>query len=729
MIRRLTILLASVSLTLFSSHGFAFEYGILRIPKSVETLRHDLLTRPLLCLEKIEHGLDAATQLSGDASFYSVKVQVATQQIAALCALRAGKPVLAEQYIDHSLELAKTHQAYLLQGNLIAALIAAQDPNQSTHAQEHLDVATEMAQSLKHYPLPNLQFQIQRLQGLRHMSMGQFNEAKNHLLRAKEEAYASQSAFFRARAEDLLGRLSVRNDQPELALSHFNEALNFIRSAQSDAEHLLLSEINEEIAAIYMQQQETDIAQQYQENAIEQAEALGSPQLLARQIATLADMASHTNQQNVAIAHLFVARDFANQARLWEISADIEHRLALNYQAINDYTAALLHFEVARELYQRQQQPDNELSVLLDLGLLHIANGEAGLAILQLERAEELANTMGLTPSHTRVFKTLAEAYEQNGNFDLALEHYKLFHQLSSQYQEIRAKYSDQQFKQHYQYIEQAHQLSELTQEKAALLQKTSFQQLILTLSAVLIVLLIMLYISSRQRSIAQGHRMRKLNHQLERNPATGYYQLHHCSDPLNMLKRYAQNSSLFEDPDNDYVLALLTIEAMEAEPQRVLGQAKRQELYKHLIEKILQPDNSNIAVGHLTHRTLLICAPKNERDCAQWFEYWQSQAELFAVENQLKVVLISGGCNMPFLTKARDAIDDIELVEVASLAQEAAKQLVIKSGQSEWLELNAMKDSPVAFFGKDIHQDVKQAISKGLVKISCSGDKSNISW
>jgi hypothetical protein len=87
------------------------------------------------------------------------------------------------------------------------------------------------------------------------------------------------------------------------------------------------------------------------------------------------------------------------------------------------------------------------------------------------------------------------------------------------------------------------------------------------------------------------------------------------------------------------------------------------------------------------------------------------------------------GCCSLPFLAKAKDAIDDKGMTEVVWLALEGAQQLCKHTNQTQWVELTAMSGSHAAFFCSDLTQDVKQAIAKGLVKVNASSDKSLINW
>ncbi len=703
-----------------SSNLAAYEHGFIHVPKNLEPLRQLLMANPRACLQEIAQPQRKPIKPQDPQS-----EEILSNQLGALCAYRISHTEQALNYINKAIEQAseKQYQAYLTQAYIIAGLILSGDPKQASASYHYIQLAQKQLDKLNVFPLPNMRFQLEKVLAIYYQSQGKSSEAKSHLLKAKEEAYAGKSEIVRAWSENLLAEYYLVNNQPELALSHLSEAQINERGRASHEALLLSSIVNSNIAKVYLDQGELAIAEQYQQEAIANAQQLSNPDIQAKEIAALGDMAGLADDIDAALVHYLNAKDIAKANNNKPLLADIELQLGKTYMKLSNYTPALVHLQIARQLFNELKLTNKLLQSLLLLGELHINNNENGLAILQLEKAEKIANTMGLTSSHSKVYKLLTQAYEQNGNYDLALEQFKVYHNLSQQYQQIRNELKREQFKQHYQYIEQAQQLSELTKEKALMVQQSNVQQLILVLVCAFGIMLLFIYLVTRQKLLSNTTHLSQLTKQFTLHPMTGLPQLANSETPLLCL-----HDSQHHSP-SARTLAILSIEYLRLSDHQTLGFQTQRNLLTCLISDLKRSLEGDYQLGHINDKQLILCIDQANTSPQQLCQQLTACAKMSASRQQIELSLAIGCCSQPFLVKAKDAIDDKGMNEVVWLALEGAQQLCAKTQQSQWVELSAMSGSHAAFFCSDITKDIKQAIAKGLVKVNASADKTLINW
>jgi len=703
-----------------SGNLVAYEHGFIHVPKNLEPLRQLLISNPRACLQEIEQPQRKAIKPKDPQG-----EEILSNQLAALCAYRISHTDQALDFINRAIEQAteKQYQAYLTQAYIIAGLILSGDPKQASASYHYIQLAQQSLDKLNVFPLPNMRFQLEKVLANYYQSQGKSSEAKTHLLKAKEEAYAGKSEVVRSWSENLLAEYYLTNNQPELALSHLSEVQINQRGKPSSEALLLSSIVNANIAKVYLDQVELAIAEQYQQEAIASAVKLNNPDIQAKEIAALGDMAELGGDIDAALVHYLNAKDIAKANHNKPLLADIELRLGKTYMELSNYTPALVHLQIARQLFSELKLNNKLLRSLLLLGELHINNHENGLAILQLEKAEKIANTMGLTSSHSKVYKLLTQAYEQNGNYDLALEQFKVYHNLSQQYQQIRNELKREQFKQHYQYIEQAQQLSELTKEKALMIQQSNVQQLVLVLVCAFGIMLLFLYLVTRQKLLSKTTSLSQLTKQFTLHPMTGLPQLANSEIPLLCLDEAQYH------PQSTRTLALLSIEYLGFSEHQTLGFQTQRNLLTCLISDLKDSLEGDYKLGHINDKQLILCIDQANTSPHQLCQQLTACAKLSATKQEIELSLAIGCCSQPFLVKAKDAIDDKGMTEVLWLALEGAQQLCAKTKQSQWVELSAMSGSHAAFFCSNITEDIKQAIAKGLVKVNASADKTLINW
>lgn len=98
--------------------------------------------------------------------------------------------------------------------------------------------------------------------------------------------------------------------------------------------------------------------------------------------------------------------------------------------AMGEYDQAQSHLQNAKLLVEAHGRDISYLYVMVDLGEVYLAQNKLDLAQQELLNALEIASQMEMPNEQARCYQSLSIIYEQKGQFDKALEHYKIFHSL-----------------------------------------------------------------------------------------------------------------------------------------------------------------------------------------------------------------------------------------------------------------------------------------------------------
>ena len=98
------------------------------------------------------------------------------------------------------------------------------------------------------------------------------------------------------------------------------------------------------------------------------------------------------------------------------------------YAASSDPVQALDYFEQALALARERGYKQFEAAILRDMGRVHLSDRQTEQAHRDLAQALDIADSIHARPVMFEVHQTLAELYEQAGDFQQALAHYRQFH-------------------------------------------------------------------------------------------------------------------------------------------------------------------------------------------------------------------------------------------------------------------------------------------------------------
>jgi hypothetical protein len=701
----------------------AYDNGIYKFSRPLTKASDYLLTAPTTCLEKLKPQLENNAKTDGSAADL---LAIQTHQLAALCAARAG---LIEQAITQSqTAISLSNTAQLPKQKIISELIQAQiyvhDPQNQKKAEQSLNAAQQLRTQLRNTGNHLITFELSRNFARLEMNRGNMSLAKDQLLNAKDMAYASGESLLMGWAEANLGDYYQRLEQDELALSHYVDAAKFA-SDETPAALLLKGEIEFHISQIYLVEDEVDKAIRHQNLAVQTAQRQGDTRLMAIRMASLASLYQDAGSHDIALAHYLNAQELANQGVDNYLRAQIELHLGETYLQQDDIDSAQAHLNNARRRFSRYNDPAALISTLLLLGETQIKNNEPGLAILQLKHAQSLAKNT-FSSQQGQIYRLLSKAYENNASYQEALDLFKRFHELSDQLQQAKDKQRRKHFTQHYQYIEQAQQLSDLTRDNALLKERLHNRELTAMVLLALLLLTILVWSIYRQRAIRLGFEGDQLRDALHYHRNTGWVRLGFSEAPLSAFR--ALGKYPFTDPANARHI-IVSMQLFGIHLDKTIGFSQRNKLERSFAKHLGHHLDSQTIIGHMGRYNYLLVAPLNDISAPEFCAQLIATCEDFIKEYQLALKVALGCCEAPFIENAKDAIDDSGICEITSLALDGAQQLVVQTGTSQWVELKALSCSPATLLGESLSQDVKKAISKGLIKLSASSDKTLIKW
>lgn len=708
----------------------AYGNGLLPLSADLQTYHRLMVQNPALCLQQINKTLHPNPN-SDEAIIFNTSMQpIMLHQIAALCAIRDGQRNIALNHINQAIQISEqaSQPLLLLRSSLIKAQILLEAPADLEDAQL---IAVQLQQDISQISaqLPSsFSFQFALLNARIKLAKQQRLAAKNQFNLALKIAKLTHDPLILGWALTWLGIYHQRINQPEQALLNYTKALRYVSANHSSSEYLRCH-LNHYLSEIYRHENDWGKALEYQRVAISSAQKLGNKALIAKNIASIAYIYQQTGQFNLALVHYLNAQDLAKRNHYFLLAAEIDFWLGQTYQQNQNDKQALSHLNIARRYFQDPINPLWLIKTLLLLGEIHIANNEPAIAILQLTRAESLAAQLQSVPHTSEIQHLLSMAYEQTGAYPEALAHFKQFHRLSQQYQQLQSQNNQVQFSKHYQLIELQQQVDQLAQTNQNLKDRAhNRRQFTLVVTGLAIIFMILcLMMKFRLRRFQQQRRA--LTDRLYYHPRTGWPALEMSDSPLDQLRQlghYPMFNGLY--PSKQHVLFVVRMcgelfsHRSGFEQRKQLGTSFAHHIYHHFGERFI--------TGHLGGQSYLFITPLGDHNEEQLCQHLQDVISQFIATRHLQQKVAIGCCLSPFLNKAEEAINDRGLIEIAHLALDAAIAQVTRTQEHQWLILKAIQNSPAAFFQSEhLSEDVSEAIKKGLIKVISSTPKDAINW
>ncbi|MFM2485836.1 tetratricopeptide repeat protein [Celerinatantimonas yamalensis] len=704
----------------------AYGIGVLPLPNSLSNYQQLMLQNPGQCEQQLNHRLSALSSQSQVTQQSSDSSSIVMYQLMALCANLNGSPIRALAHIHEAITQQKGNspqlsaRSYLIQTQLLLVNSQVDQARIAfVKAQQAISQLTALP-LLIHFEMILTDARLQLQQQHQVIAQNLFNQA---LSLAKQ----SHHPILLGWAQTWLGLYYQHSGQLEQALTHYTQAIRYA-SSQSPAASFLRNHLHHYLSQIYQQQPQWSKAIHYQQNAIGAAEQLGNTALIARSVADIALIYQQMHNYDLALVHYLNAQDIARQSQSWRLVAKIDFWLGQTYLLNQNSTQALEHLNIARHYFQNPIAPLWLVKTLILLSEIHIANQEPALAILQLTKAEQLTTQLPSSTNADKIEHLLAIAYQQSGAYEQALIHYKLYHHLMQNYQQLQRHISQTQFANHYQFIEQQQQVNQLLQANQRLQQQSNDRRLLIIILIVLCLVLFIFWLTAKLRLRQNYAQRRELIDRLYYNPRTGWPSLETADRPLKQLRRlghYPMNNGL--SPSSSHVIVMMRL-CGEMFQNQHSGFAQRKQLETSFAHHIYHHLGERYLACHLGGTSYLFITPYDAQEPEQLCEQLLDIVSQFIHTRQLPYRVAIGCCLSPFLNRSPDAISDSGLVEIAHMALEMAIAQTANSKLHQWVVLRALSCSPAAFFqSEQINQDIQDAVHKGLVKVVSSTDNKAI--
>lgn len=525
-------------------------------------------------------------------------------------------------------------------------------------------------------------------------------------------------------ADMLEGDLLHLTNQDEHSLLAYHESL---QQAEKIHQLQLQLQLTTRISELFAQEQDLPNAIDYAEQALDITQQIGNDSWQADAIIHLAQLKREAHDTNLALALLLNASGVYKHTARPQDLARLHLEIGKTYEQLHHYSEAQTYLTAAYELFQRQHLPYYERLSLLALAELYNQQDNPVRAIVLLE---QMLNTPIPEQKNleTELYRLLSLAYENNGQFDKALLNYKLYS--NSQHDADASNPSPQSdFFANYTRLDQSQRLQELDNEKRRLDGELNWYFKV-GISAALIMTIMgvgLLWHIRKLRFLRQEQQ--QLQQAIDYDPVTN------LGSAYLLQKEFGKHQVALQ-PDGTTVPLPATVMLLfrvngltDLECQ--VGLKKAQSILRQVSHAIRQrmPEQCNFYL--LPDRLILCTIPEDATN--QYHEI------IVRIENRIGVIMrkygldervICGKVQYPFLSKSVNALKPLQTLEICGIALAGAMQLSTKLCKNVWVELFAIDYQQAAFFNGELRTRTIDAITKGLVKVSCSEKHANnIDW
>ncbi len=548
--------------------------------------------------------------------------------------------------------------------------------------------------------------------------------AKEMLSQVRTLLVTSPNPQLAAWADMLEGDLLHLTGQDEHSLLSYHETLE---QAAKNYQLTLQLQLTTRISQLFTQKDDLANAIRYAEQALELTQQLGNESWQADAIIHLAQLKREARDTNLALALLLNASGVYQHSTRPQDLARLHLEIGKTYQQLHRYNEAQAYLTAAYELFQRQHLPYYERLSLLSLAELYTQQEDPGRAIVLLE---QMLNTPipEQKSLETELYRLLSIAYENSQQFDKALLNYKLF--TNSQHESTTTEEPPQSdFFANYTRLDQSQRLQELDNEKHRLDSALDWYFKVgITAALIMTILGIALLWHIRKLRLFRQEKQ-TMQQLIDYDPITN------MGTSLLLQKELSRQSKTPWQPDALHSMPPATVMLLFracglTDLECRVGLKKAQSILRQVSHSIRQrmPEQSQYFL--LSDRLLLCTIPESAID--------QHNEIIVRIENRLGVIMrkyglnervICGKVQYPFLSKSVNALKPVQTLEVCGIALAGAMQLADKLGKNVWVELFAIDYQQAAFFNGELRTKTIEAITKGLVKVSCSEKNVSIDW
>lgn len=251
-----------------------------------------------------------------------------------------------------------------------------------------------------------------------------FNAARQALTIAEELDYPEGLSG----AHNLIGSKYLDFGDHELAHQHYLSALR-IEEERGNMEGM--AGVYNNISLIHVEQEQYETAATYLEESIRIWEEIGDPAQLLIGTNNLGVIHRREGNYEAALDYFW---DTSKRAILSDEPDSLAYVIAtLNigntYRNLEMHNRAKIHLQTAINYFRRHQLTSHIIFTSIVMGDLYREEGNYSRALRFASEGLELATREGMRDKMKEAHEVLATIYEDQGNFELAYDHFRIFHQ------------------------------------------------------------------------------------------------------------------------------------------------------------------------------------------------------------------------------------------------------------------------------------------------------------
>ncbi len=340
--------------------------------------------------------------------------------------------------------------------------------------------------SAEYYQLLRRDADLHRLLALGWQNMGRFKLALQEIQRGITMAMMCNDLQLQASIFTDMSQILQKQGVYERALEYLVKAVKIYEKL---GETLMIANTYQIIGKIYIENNDYINAYRFLKNSLRLHQSLDNKAGLAtiyndlgslKRLTKETDSAQYYYKQSLQINKLL-----SNQQELGINYLNI----GILWEDMGNYSYAKVYLQEARNIFVQMNDEENLVKVLLEQGVVEAKENNYSLAINLLTKAEKLASNYGWIAIRKSAAKSLAEIYENIGDYYNAFKYQKLYTSVNDTLNDLERQKQILSIQATYDFERQQNELL-LEQEKRKNLEKNQTLQRVITLSSLLALIL-----------------------------------------------------------------------------------------------------------------------------------------------------------------------------------------------------------------------------------------------
>ncbi|MGI2260888.1 tetratricopeptide repeat protein [Shewanella sp. GXUN23E] len=546
-------------------------------------------------------------------------------------------------------------------------------------------------------PILALRFTIHDHLGSLNQLIRQYPTSQSHLESLQEVSLTIGNSYLRAYAESLLGVYYNKRGDQARALEHFTLAL---RLAAREPQVQQLATLNFNLAKVHRDMSHWDDALKHAHEAAKGFKQVNNGPFLSHTMTVIAMV--YGNQQNwpKAIDYYLNAHQIDVREGNRINQALNMHNLGEAYSKLGDYDNALNYLKSANDFFREKQLNHYLVYNEALLAEVNLAARNWQAALEHAKQSQQFAEEKKLLAEQIDALVFQASAHEGLGQYQQAVAvqqaiiAIKVIPGAAPESAKEDTLLSQQQLKL---------ALSNKDIKIEQLTEKQRLQSRIVIGGAVVLLMLLvsLLYMHASRRQLKKESSL--LLAELKQDCSTG----HHGSRAL------MEALALRQQPATLVLLGL----AQEQYPELAKGQHHACIEYKHQLERIDELQGMHSFALRPGVMAVLV-----DGQC-------EDQQLIKRLSDELQLPSLTAGIiPLPLLQSEELVIEPEIQLETVQMALYAAKTLP-DNGTPRFVGLHPLDFAPSVIFAHPLYLKLDKSIQRGLIRVSCSGDKTEIRW